>query len=318
VKRNTLGRTGIEVTPIGLGVLTVGRNQLNLPLAEGAALVRYALERGINFLDTAQFYETYPYIREALRSTPFEPVISSKCLSGSFAAMREAIEEARRALDRDVIDIFLLHEVRHGSDWENRRGAWEALLEAKERGLIRAAGLSTHHVDVAERAAADPEIDVLFSLINYQGLGIRKGGAPGSREEMADAIRRAAEAGKGVFAMKVLGGGNLAGNYLEAMDYACALPGVASAMIGAGRCHEVDRMVEYAEGVIDRAYRPDMSEKRIHVDPGDCEGCGACVERCPNRAIRLAPGGIAEVDPAVCLTCGYCAPICPVRAIILY
>ena len=59
------------VTPIGFGVLTVGNTQLNLPVEEGAEVLRYALERGINFLDTAQYYETYPYIREALKDTDF-------------------------------------------------------------------------------------------------------------------------------------------------------------------------------------------------------------------------------------------------------
>ena len=64
-------------------------------------------------------------------------------------------------------------------------------------------------------------------------------------------------------------------------------------------------------------YAPDLSWKRIMVDPGDCEGCGACVLRCPNHAIVLDENGIARIDPDACLTCGYCAPVCPVRAIIL-
>jgi predicted aldo/keto reductase-like oxidoreductase len=318
MKKNNLGKTGLAVTPVGFGVLTIGRSQMNLPLGEGAALLRYALERGINFLDTAQFYQTYPYIREALKGARFSPVISSKCLDGSYDAMREAVEDARRSLDRDVIEIFLLHEVRHGADWDRRRGAWEYLLKAKAKGLVKAVGVSTHHVDVAERAASDPEIDVLFPLINYQSLGIRKGAGVGSREEMAAAIKRAGEAGKGVFAMKAFGGGNLVGEYLKALDYVSALPGVASVMIGAGRRCDVDRMVEYAEGVIDRAYAPDVSEKRIRVDPGDCESCGACIERCPNHAIRFNSDGVAAVNHAVCLTCGYCAPVCPARAIIFY
>ena len=58
MKKNTLGRTGLQVTEVGFGVLTVGKTQLNLPLDEGAAVLRYGLERGINFLDTAEYYET--------------------------------------------------------------------------------------------------------------------------------------------------------------------------------------------------------------------------------------------------------------------
>ncbi|NCB44437.1 MAG: aldo/keto reductase, partial [Clostridia bacterium] len=77
MEKRKLGSLDFMVTPIGFGVLTVGNTQLNLPVSKGAEILRYALERGINFLDTAQYYETYPYIREALRGTSFEPIIAS-------------------------------------------------------------------------------------------------------------------------------------------------------------------------------------------------------------------------------------------------
>jgi Pyruvate/2-oxoacid:ferredoxin oxidoreductase delta subunit len=135
---------------------------------------------------------------------------------------------------------------------------------------------------------------------------------------MASAIKRNADAGKGVFAMKAFGGGNLTGDYLTALDYVSGLPGVASIMIGFGYHHEIDRIIEYAEGTIDRNYIPDIKNKKIQIDPGDCEGCGTCIERCPNRAIYKAESGVGDVDHSICLTCGYCAPVCPVRAIIMY
>lgn len=318
MKKNKLGSTGLQVTEVGFGVLTVGKTQLNMPVEEGASVLRYALERGINFLDTAEYYETYPYIKRALQGTSFEPVIASKSLGLSYAAMKNAIEEARFALDRDVIDIFLLHEVRSDPDFQNRAGAWECLQSAKEKGIVTAIGLSTHHVDVAVKAAEIKEIDVLFPLINLQSLGIRKGSGIGSKEEMAAEIKRAAKLGKGVFAMKVFGGGNLTGRYLEAIQYVRTLEGISSMMIGFGYHHEIDRIIEAVEGTIDPEYAPDLTEKRIRIDQGDCEGCGACIERCPNRAIFRNAQGLAEVDHNLCLTCGYCAPVCPVRAIIMF
>lgn len=318
MKINELGKTGIHVTEVGFGVLTVGRTQMDLPVEEGAAVLRYALECGINFLDTAEYYETYPYIKEALRGSNFDPVIASKSLGHSYGEMKHAIEEARIALDRDVIEIFLLHEVRNDPDFDNRAGAWECLQDAKAKGLIKAVGLSTHHVDVAEKAAELKELDVLFPLINFRSLGIRKGTAPGSKEEMALEIKKAANAGKGVFAMKVFGGGNLTGHYLEAIDYIRGLEGISSMMIGFGYNHEIDRILEVMNGTIDPGYVPDLSKKKIRIDQGDCEGCGACIERCPNHAIFRNRNGLAEVDHSICLTCGYCSPVCPVRAIIMY
>lgn len=318
MKKIKLGNTGLEVTPVGFGVLTVGNTQLNLPVEEGAELIRYALEKGINFLDTAQYYETYPYIRQALKLTDKRPVICSKCLDASYREMEFAIKQALEEMDLEVIDLFLLHEVRNGTDWEDRAGAWRCLRDAKKAGLVKAIGVSTHHVDVAERMASVPELDVLFPLINMSSLGIRKGDGPGTKEEMAAAIRANAEAGKGVFAMKAFGGGNLTGSYLEALDYVSSLEGVSSIMIGFGKKEEVDRIVEYAEGTIDPAYVPDITQKKIRIDQGDCEGCGACISRCPNKAIFRNENGLAQVDHKICLTCGYCAPVCPTRAIIMF
>lgn len=318
MNKNNLGNTGLQITPVGFGVLTIGKTQLNLPLEQGADLLRYALDQGINFLDTAQYYETYPYIKKALQGTNFDPVIASKCLGYSYDEMKEAVEEARIELDRDVIEIFLLHEVRSEPDWSDRAGAWEYLQEAKAKGLVKAIGLSTHHVDVAANASEIKEIDILFPLINFRSLGIRKGSEPGTKEDMAREIKKAAAAGKGVFAMKVFGGGNLTGHYLEAINYVRSLEGIDSMMIGFGFHHEIDRMIEVMNGTIDPDYVPDLSNKRIQIDQGDCEGCGACIERCPNHAIFRNKYGLAEVDHSICITCGYCAPKCPVRAIIMF
>jgi aryl-alcohol dehydrogenase-like predicted oxidoreductase/ferredoxin len=318
MKQRVLGHTGICVSPVGMGVLTVGKTQLNLPLAEGAALVRYALERGISFFDTAEYYETYPYIRAGLIGTNAEPVIASKSLSPSYNGMKQAVEDMRSALNLDVVDIFLLHEVREAPDFENRAGAWAYLNDAKAKGLVKAIGVSTHHSDVARANAALPESDLLFPLINIESLGIRDGKNPGTKEAMAAAIRANSENGKGVFTMKVFGGGNLTGSYIEALDYVTGLPGVDSVMVGIGNFEEIDRLVSYAEGTLDRSYAPDVGNKKIRVDRGDCEGCGACVSACPNKAVALDSYGIAEVNHDVCLTCGYCAPVCPVRAIIMF
>lgn len=318
MEKRILGKTGLKVTPVGFGVLTVGKTQLNLPTGEGAAVLRYALESGINFIDTAQYYDTYHFIKHALRGTNFDPVICSKCLSPSYSQMTEAIEEARMSTGKDIIDIFLLHEVRNNGDFELRKGAWEALQEAKAKGIVKAIGLSTHHVDVAEQAAGIPELDVLFPLINFKSLGIRKGFGTGTKEEMAAAIEKNAENGKGVFSMKVFGGGNLTGSYIEALDYVTSLKGITSMMVGFGHKHEVDRMLEYINGTIDRSYVPDTSKKKIRIDAGDCEGCGACIKKCPNGALSFGKSGAAEVNHELCLTCGYCAPVCPVRAIIMF
>ena len=360
-----LGNTGIWVSPVGCGVLPMGPGQLALPLDEGAELICYALKKGINFIDTAQYYKTYPYIRRALEmlgaggvgsteeqnigaggvyscvkspniaafqgldaggastasSVPspasLRPVISSKTLATDYDTAYAAILEEREALGVPYIDIFLLHEVRTGQ-FAMRQGAWHALMTAKAEGLVRAIGVSTHHVDVVEELAEVPACDVIFPLINYAGMGIRRGRSAASCADMAAAIAAASGAGKGIYSMKALGGGNLAAHYREALDYVFALDGIDSVMLGFGCRRDIDDIVSYLDGTMPPEYVPDISAKRVRINQEDCEGCGTCLSVCHSAAIAYNKNGLAEIDQSKCITCGYCAQACPVRAIIMF
>ena len=318
MKKKRLGNTDLEVSIAGFGVLPMGPSQLALPVEEGAEIIRHALRNGINFLDTAQYYRTYPYISKALENREFEDVIiCSKSLCQDYEGMMDAILEARESLNRDVIDIFLMHEVRSGQ-LEERMGAWQALKDAKEKGLVRTIGLSTHHIDITKAAASMEDLDVIFPLINYAGLGIRKGDEFGTKEEMLQNMTDCHIAGKGIFSMKAFGGGSLTGHYQEALDYVFSKDCIDSVMIGFGKISEVDDLLSYLDGSMDKSYNPDISKKKVYINQEDCEGCGACKAACPAGAIFYNETGLAEVDHEKCLTCGYCSPVCPVRAVIMY
>ncbi len=303
-----LGKTGIKVSRLCFGALTIGPLQANLPVAEGARVIRKALEAGVNFIDTAELYRTYPYIREALRGFDRDVVVVSKCYAYTRQGMRESVEKALEELDRDYIDIFMLHEQ---ESILTIRGHWEAieyLLEAKTKGVVRAIGISTHHVEGVLGAATVPEIDVIHPLINMAGIGIQGG----SLEDMLKAIKIAAGAGKGLYAMKALGGGNLFHKPEEAFAFVMSIPELTSVAVGMSTVDEVKyntclfsgRPVPHRlKSIVER--RP----RRLHIDEW-CRGCGRCIEKCTSEALRIS-GDKVTVDESRCILCGYCAAACP-------
>ena len=134
MKRIRLGLTNIEVSPVGMGTLTMGFSQKNLSTGEGARIIVHAVKSGINFLDTAQYYDTYRYLRPALDTIKSDenlamPVVCSKTLETDYRGASAAVDECLSELNLKQIDIFLLHEVRGVIDLQGRSEAWRALRD---------------------------------------------------------------------------------------------------------------------------------------------------------------------------------------------
>jgi len=303
-----LGKTGFAVSRLCFGALTVGPLQANLTVKEGAGVIRSAIEAGVNFIDTAELYGTYPVIREALQGVAQEVLIGSKCYAYTYQDMQKSVETALTALNRECIDIFMLHEQESLLTIEGHWDAVRYLLQAKESGLVRAIGISTHSVAGVLAAAGIPEFDVIHPLYNMAGLGIQGGTAA----EMLAAIRTAASAGKGIYAMKALGGGNLLDRAEEAFRFVLSVEEVASVAVGMSSVAEVHFNTRlFAGQPVPARLRAQVRRqpRRLHIDDW-CRGCGECAGRCAAGALAIA-GGKAHVDPSKCRLCGYCSAACP-------
>lgn len=304
----SLGRTGLRVSRLCLGTLTMGPTQANLPLRDGADLIRAALDLGVNFFDTADLYNTYDYLREGLRGWTGDVVISSKSYDYTRDGMEASLLRALRETGRERIEIFMLHEQESGLTIKGHWPAVEYLLEAKQRGLIAAVGISTHAV-AAVRAMTDiPELEVVHPLLNRAGLGI----LDGTRDEMLAAVTAAHAAGKGVFGMKAIGGGHLVADAAAAIKWASELQCLDAIAVG---CRTPAELAVDAAVICGRAVPPEAAAaaasgpvKQLRIEEW-CRGCGKCVERCPQGALKLC-GGRAVVDPARCILCSYCVPAC--------
>ncbi len=307
-----LGKTGLKVSRLCFGALTIGPLQANLSIDVGAEVIASALNKGVNFIDTAEIYGTYSHIKAAIDKTSITPVIATKTYAYDKAGAEQSLEKARSGCGLDVIDVFLLHEQESVHTIRGHMDALKFLCQAKERGIIRAVGISTHNIEVVKAATEMQEIDVIHPIVNRSGIGI----GDGSIEEMLQAVKQAFLKGKGIYAMKPLGGGNLIGSYEESLNFVLDTPEVHSIALGMKSEQEVSANVEFFNTrQLDSATRLRLNEieRRLHIEFW-CQGCEKCVERCSVNAIKLEDGK-AKVDMSKCVLCGYCGSVCPAFAI---
>lgn len=308
-----LGACGVRVSRLCFGSLTLGPLCAALPLAHGAALLSAAFARGVTFVDTAEQYQTYPYLRAALDSLPAadaaQVVVASKTFAETDAQAAWALEDARIALRRNQLDIMLLHEVRDKADFAQRGSAWALLQQAKANRIVRAIGISTHSVAMAAYAAALPEVDIIHPMLNMAGIGI----LDGNREEMLAAIRQAKAAGKGIYTMKAIAGGALMHQAKLALQWAFAQPDVDAVAVGCKDEAELLTNLGWLAGEDPpQAAQVKKLDRNMAFDKEPrCHGCGRCVSRCAAGALTLGADRQAVWEKARCLYCGYCIAACP-------
>ncbi|KXG74039.1 aldo/keto reductase [Thermotalea metallivorans] len=304
-----LGNTGIRVSKLCFGGLTVGPLQANLRPDEGGEIIAEAFRLGVNFIDTAELYGTYPHIRKALEIVPKNDiVIATKSYAHDGETAKKSLDFALRSLKIDCIDIFLLHEQESEHTLRGHYQALDYYIKMKQQGIIKAVGISTHTIKAVEAAAKMEEIDVIHPIINKAGLGIQDGTA----EDMLRAIRVAKEKGKGIYGMKPLGGGNLIHSVDECFDYVLNIPFLDAIAVGMQTKEEVTANILRFEGKpVPEALQGKIRQKKrkLHIDFW-CEKCGHCVHHCSHGALKLKDGTLM-VDREKCVLCSYCSSYCP-------
>lgn len=282
--------------------------QAGLSVREGAYLIEYAYDKGINFIDTAEIYENYDYIREALKSIKREDFhITTKTYAYTKELAKKSLDLALKELGTDYIDIFLLHEQESIHTVRGHFEAIEYFIKEKEKGKIRAIGLSTHRVAGAIAARDVKEIEVVHPIINKYGIGIQDGNI----EDMLKVVEEIYNLGKGIYAMKPLGGGHLIKEAESAFNFVKSLPFIHSIAIGMQSTNEIDANIS----LIEKGYIPEDLKEKINnkkrklIVAEYCIACGNCVERCKQKGINIINGKATPNEN--CILCGYCAKTCP-------
>lgn len=243
--RMKLGASKIEVSRLGFGTGTKGwkgsSNQTRgLGLQGLADLLRAAYDNGVTFWDSADMYGSHAHIGKALKGIAREKItIQTKSMAKTADEMRADVERFRKELSTDYIDIVLLHCTMEG-DWNaRRRGAMDYLVEAKQKGLIRAHGVSCHTLDALKTAAAEPWVDVDFARINPEKVLM-----DADPETVKSVLREMKKKGKGVIGMKILGEGKLRSRADEMLKYALELDCIDAFVIGIENRSEFDDLLK--------------------------------------------------------------------------
>lgn len=191
--KRRLGRTDMSITPVGLGAWAIGGGDWAVGWGDqddskSIAAIRHAVERGINWIDTAAIYglgHSEEVVRAALKDMPHSerPLIFTKCglrwdennhmappqNVGKPESIRAECEASLKRLGVDRIDLYQMH-------WPAKDGTpiadyWGALLDLKRQGKVRAVGLSNHNVGQLEVAEKIGHVDTLqppFSAIRRE------------------------------------------------------------------------------------------------------------------------------------------------------
>jgi aryl-alcohol dehydrogenase-like predicted oxidoreductase len=212
----SLGKTGLKVSRFCLGTGVHGGNRESNHTRMGKqkfeALIRGAHERGIGLYDLADLYGTHPYVVPALKAVARDRyAIVSKIWFRS-GGIPEAdrpdadvvVQRFLKEVGTDYLDLVLLHCVESPKWPEELRKQMDLLAKLKEKGLIRAHGVSCHSLGALEAAVGEPWVDSVHARINPYGMSM-----DGPAERVAPVLKRLHAAGKGVVGMKIIGEGRL-------------------------------------------------------------------------------------------------------------
>jgi aryl-alcohol dehydrogenase-like predicted oxidoreductase len=246
----SLGDSKLKVSRLclGTGVRGGGRqsNQTRMGKEKFTLLLQGAYERGVRLFDLADLYGTHPYLLPALKSIPR----SNYAIVSKIWFRPGGIPEPERPdadvvvarflkeLGTDYIDLVLLHCVESGNWPRELSKQMEIMATLKQKGVIRAHGVSCHSIAALEAAAAEPWVDSVHARINPYGMSM-----DGSPELVLPVLNKLRANGKGIVGMKLIGEGKLRNDEQkrdESLRFALTTGRVDVLNIGFEKLEEID------------------------------------------------------------------------------
>lgn len=311
----TLGKTGITVEKNSFGALPIQR----ISKEAAVKLLLKAYEHGITFYDTARYYtDSEEKVGAAFAGMRDKVYIATKTGASTAEDFWKDLHISLEKLQTDYIDIYQFHNPAFCPKPGDGSGLYEAMLEAKEKGMIRHIGITNHRLAVAHEAVESGLYETLQFPFCYLAT-----------EKDIELVEKCTAAGMGFIAMKALSGGlitNSAAAYAFLAQYDNVLP-----IWGVQRERELDEFLSYIDHppVMNEELKKVIEKDRAELLGDFCRGCGYCMP-CPvgieinncarmSLMIRRAPSE-AQLTPEMqakmkliekCLHCGRCKSKCP-------
>lgn len=209
MQKRLVKKTGDELSVLGFGAMRLPTKNGRTDEKRAIEQIRYAIDNGVNYIDTAPTYQTEPLVGKALSEEYREKVKISTKLPPWSVKKEEDMENIFKVqlenLKTDYIDYYMIHALNR-SNWDKmlKLSAPEFLNKLKSEGKIKNAGFSFHGDKETFKEIVDT-YDWDFCLIQYNYL---------DEENQAgkEGLKYAAEKGMGVMIMEPFRGGNLTGN----------------------------------------------------------------------------------------------------------
>ncbi|MBE5783856.1 MAG: aldo/keto reductase [Clostridiales bacterium] len=309
-----LGKTNLVVSKNGFGALPVQR----VDMEEARRLLRKAYEGGINYFDTARVYsDSEEKIGASLHDVRDKIIISTKTMSTTVEGFWKDLHTSLSLLKTDYIDIYQLHNPPFCPRPGDESGLYDALMEAKEKGMIRHIGITNHRLKVAEEATISGLYETLQFPFSYLA---------GEKEE--NLVRLCEENDVGFICMKALAGG-LITNSKAAYAFLAQYP--VAPIWGIQRESELDEFLSYQDAppAMTDEIMAFIQKERKELQGDFCRGCGYCmpcpmgieINTCARMSLLLRRSPTAghlspesqlmmeQIDS--CVQCNQCMTRCP-------
>lgn len=261
-----LGKTNLEINKNGFGALPIQRCSMD----EAVEILKKAYDEGINFYDTAHFYtDSEEKMGKAFEDIPRENIyLVSKTAAETPEVFWSDLKTSLESLKTDYLDLYQFHNISFVPKEDD--DVYKAMLEAKEKGMIRHIGITTHKITFAHEAIESGLYETLQYPFSYL-----------SGEEEIELVEKCKDLDVGFIAMKAMGGGLIKNSkasfaYINQFDNVLPIWGIQ-------KLEELDEFLSYNDTtVLTDDLKAEIEKDKEELGENFCRGCAYCMP-CPEE-----------------------------------